>query len=978
MLTMRTLNMLLPLSLLASFFAAPSMAQNPLQTTLGGAHGGKFGTVVAISGDVNEDHYYDIAVGVPGDDSVDTDRGKVIVFSGKDGSVLFTVNGDAKGDRFGSSLCYIPDTNGDGCAELLVGAPYADPSGLVDAGTATLISGATGGILTVKEGFSAGDRYGSSVAYAGTNDAGTRYYVVGAPYRAHAHAGAGSVYLYYAPGTYMHEFYGSQGAEHFGASVSGFIDLNKDGVPDFVAGAPDYDDNGSAVGRVRAYSTASPFGLLHEVVGAGPGQRFGTTLATVGDINLDGFGDYAVGAPDYANGDGALYVISGENGGFIFTKFGTNGARLGASVSRAFDVNGDGKFDIIAGLPGDTTGGAFGTVKIYSGQGGSVLATINGTQSGAGFATSVAAGSDVNFDGARDIVVGSPTASNVAPNSGNVKCFSGQNYSQIYNLDGPVAGTEHGRAICSLGDVNNDGFVDYLVSAPKEDHTYYNFGILTTDDDAGAVRCISGANGSTLWTSYGSSDGDAYGSSICNIGDVNGDNINDFLAGAPQTKTLTLRPGYAKICSGANGSVMFTLNGLENGEEFGASVALAGDVIGDGGAYVAIGAPGYNNNRGRFHVFNAATGVIIQMPMGYNAGQRFGTCVAGGGDQGNDGRNDIFAGAPSDDSAGTNAGRVYCLSVSAGATVLFTIDGAKSNHQFGTSIVSINDIDGDGKREVAVGGPGYSTIVASGLGSVQLFNSGSHAPAWSVFGAENDHLGTSLDRMSDYTNDGFDEIIAAASPMTSQFTPGVGYVTILNGFFGGRHVKISGSLATDGFGSCAAAVGDINHDGIADVAVGAPLADGLSNNSGAAIVYSVAPQGIVNYGTSTPGCYGSQTLKINTTPRVGTPSLQFGVDWVPAYSLGLLLVTDSQDAAGSDPFGLGINMYVDLFQATELFAIDIYGMFQYHGLAETAIPNNPLLANHNYFAQTLWLWNECALPPENLSASTAMQLTIQP
>jgi hypothetical protein len=100
-------------------------------------------------------------------------------------------------------------------------------------------------------------------------------------------------------------------------------------------------------------------------------------------------------------------------------------------------------------------------------------------------------------------------------------------------------------------------------------------------------------------------------------------------------------------------------------------------------------------------------------------------------------------------------------------------------------------------------------------------------------------------------------------------------------------------------------------------------------------------------------------------------------DNAPPFALGLGLVTDSQDLAGSDPFGLGVILHCDFIFKTEIVALDFYS--DGSGYSETAgatIPNNPALVGNTFFAFALWSWTSCSLPPTNLSSSMGLAMTL--
>jgi len=154
---------------------------------------------VASAGDVNGDGRADFIVAAPDADPGGlTDAGSAYVYSGMTGALIYKKNGAALSDGLGVSVASAGDVNGDGRADFIVGAYFADPGGLSNAGSAYLYSGATGGLLSQINGAAAGDILGHSVASAGdVNGDGKADFIVGA-YGADpgGRSEAGSAYVY--------------------------------------------------------------------------------------------------------------------------------------------------------------------------------------------------------------------------------------------------------------------------------------------------------------------------------------------------------------------------------------------------------------------------------------------------------------------------------------------------------------------------------------------------------------------------------------------------------------------------------------------------------------------------------------------------------------------------------------------------------------------------------------------------------------
>jgi glycosylphosphatidylinositol phospholipase D len=381
---------------------------------LGGEAGGGLGASVAV-GDLNGDGFADLIAGAPdASPGGKAGAGSVFVIYGRSGSLpqrmdlstatdgVVRLDGEAAGDGFGRAVA-AGNPNGDGFADLLAGAPGADPGGKASAGQAYLYYG--GAILSNPvriSGGAAGDALGSSV-------------------------GAG--------------------------------DLNRDGLDELLLGAPDATPvGGPAAGIVYALAGrptplparldlgASPAGLSR-VMGDRPRDRTGSAIA-VGDVNGDGIGDLIVGArladPPGGFNAGAVYVILGKAGNTI-SDVDLNGAPPGVTRilgERANDLTGqsvavgdlnrDGFGDVVLGAPGsfltdDRESETPGKVFVVSGRaalppvidlsaGPTMVSRIVGasaylpnTGSSDRTGQSVAAG-DLNGDGFADLLAGAPGA----------------------------------------------------------------------------------------------------------------------------------------------------------------------------------------------------------------------------------------------------------------------------------------------------------------------------------------------------------------------------------------------------------------------------------------------------------------------------------------------------------------------------------------------------------------------------------------
>lgn len=331
----------------------------PLHTDPGNP-GEIFGWSGSRAGDVNNDGVPDYIVGGIGDSSV---AGRVAVYSGADHAVLHEWSGNP-GELFGSGAAGAGDVNGDGYDDLIVGA-QATSANDVRSGRIYVFSGQDGGVLWLRDGLAAGDRLGSAVGLVGdVNGDSVPDQVAGA--MGAGSKGGGEAYVFSGhDGTTIYTLRPTGNSALFGRFFAlGAGDINNDGVPDiFVAdynarrGKLDLNDQ-LGTGRAYVFSGADGSRLLvlnaeQKNDGFGPGRG-------IGDVNGDGYGDLIVAAYSSSAGapfGGKVYLYSGRDGAILRTITSSVANEfLGVDAIAIGDVNGDGLTDYILTGFGTTLG----------------------------------------------------------------------------------------------------------------------------------------------------------------------------------------------------------------------------------------------------------------------------------------------------------------------------------------------------------------------------------------------------------------------------------------------------------------------------------------------------------------------------------------------------------------------------------------------------------------------------------------------
>ncbi len=418
---------------------------------------------------------------------------------------------------------------------------------------------------------------------------------------------------------------------YFGTSVAGAGDVNGDGYDDVIVGAPDFDNGLGGEGAVFVfYGSTSGLSAKPDwkVESNQANAAFGTSVATAGDVDNDGYDDVIVGTPGYSNGEtneGAALVYYGSAMGPITTpnwRVESNqiDANLGWSVATAGDVNGDNYDEVIVGAPNyDTVERNEGAAFVYYGSAVRLKTTdywsVKFNQKDATFGWSVGTAGDVNKDDYADVIVGAPkfdTTENIDNNSGMAFVYLGGSpkltTTSIWSANSIQAGANLGWSVATAGDVNGDGCDDIIVGAPGYSSGQVNEGAAFVYFGFDKKGLSATAN----WTVESDQENAGLGWSVATAGDVNADGFAEVIVGAPWHRNGQTDQGAAFVYHGSASGLSSTFNwSSESNQEysyFGYSVATAGDVNKDGYSDVLIGAPWYdteeNNESGAAFLYH--------------------------------------------------------------------------------------------------------------------------------------------------------------------------------------------------------------------------------------------------------------------------------------------------------------------------------------------------------------------------------------
>jgi hypothetical protein len=388
----------------------------------------------------------------------------------------------------------------------------------------------------------------------------------------------------------------------------------------------------------------------------------------------------------------------------------------------------------------------------------------------------------------------------------------------LLEIDGDSAGDQFGWIARDMGDVDHDGANDFVTSAPTKN---------VDGENAGRVSVYSSRTGKLLWAANGK-PGEQLGTGVESAGDVDGDGVQDVVAGAPYS-------GRAYVYSGTDGHALFTLRAENDSDAFGQHVSSAGDVDHDGHADFLIGAPqnrAGGRGSGRAYLYSGKDGHLLLTLTGERAGDAFGSTVGGYSDSLH---TFLVVGAPAAGSGKT--GRTYVYD-GLSKKPKFIIESDSTGRALGAMFVSVmGDVNGDSVPDIYAsdftnGAKGPSTgriYVHSGLDGKRLLTLTGEGAG--------EGFGIGPGRTGDVDHDRYADLVVGSWQYSTAATSG-GRVYLYSGRDGHLIETYTDRIPGDTFGFDAVGIGDVDGDGTVDFLLTAAWSGVHGNHSGRIFIVS--------------------------------------------------------------------------------------------------------------------------------------------
>lgn len=724
--------------------------------------------------------------------------------------------------EYGYKVEIIGDFNGDSFDDFIVASPkMTQNSGICDIYYGGENYDTIPDLTLVSPYLNA--EFGSSVAAVGdVNNDGFDDILIGAPAYA---SSKGAAFLYLGdnePNEQPHlTYYGANPEDYFGSCVASIDDVNADGIKDFAIGAYGHLTNRGIVYCFKGKTNLSTTPDL-VVVGESVNSYFGYEISSAGDFNNDSYNDIVIAATNY-NGTGKLYFYGGfanfPDGIIKKSIIGELNSNFGFSIDVLEDIDNNG-FNEIAVSSVDFNNST-GKVTIYE----SISdwndtpneTTITNNIENSFFGHKIIS-EDINSDGFTDLLISSIGNENI---SGKVEVYYGgadfDTYSDL-TIEGEETHDLFGFSMSCKGDLNNDNINDLIIGSKR------------FNDNRGKIYIFHGSenfDNQFHFSIIGQNTNNLFGVSCDNIGDFNGDGIDDIAIGADGFNNYR---GRVYIYFGGIETDMeadLILSGVEEYEHFGYNLAGVGDINNDGFDDLLIGSYGKNNGEGEAYIFLGSENPDNEVDLILSPEttlENFATTLSAAGDYNNDGFADFVIGAYGFPN-GNNNGRAYLYfggeELDNEADMYF--DGVSENTKLAYCVSSAGDVNNDGISDLLIG-----RSSDSGKGNAYIYF-GAETPdnVYDVYfngEIDGDKFGRFVSDLGDINNDGFDDVAVVAPEFGNK-----GKVFI---YFGGNPMNnlqdfsVIGTVNYNQLGKFVNRIGDINDDSIEDFAIYSPEENG--------------------------------------------------------------------------------------------------------------------------------------------------------
>ena len=389
----------------------------------------------------------------------------------------------------------------------------------------------------------------------------------------------------------------------------------------------------------------------------------------------------------------------------------------------------------------------------------------------------------------------------------------------------------------------------------------------------------------------GEAAGDQFGWIARNIGDVDGDGVNDVVTSAPTHGAKASNAGRIYVYSGRSGALLWTADG-DPGDQLGTGVEAAGDTNRDGIPDVVASGPA---GAGVGRIYSGRDGRVLQAFRSADVDEAFGNHISGAGDVDGDGYADVIVGSPGKEGESKVPGHAYVYSGRDGS-LLLTLSGDRAGDAFGSTVAGYSDAT---QHWLVVGAPGAGP---THHGRAFVYDGVSGRPKFII---EADATGNMLGYMfvslpGDMDGDGISEIYA--SDWTNEARgPSSGRIYVHSGRTGKRLFALTGETAGDGFGTSPSMAGDVDGDGRADLIVGAWQYGKAAISGGRAYLHSGKDGRLIRTFTCrTPGdTFGFDAVGMGDVDGDGSADLLITSGWsgVNGHHAGRVFLISS----GVDP-----------------------------------------------------------------------------